>query len=226
MGDLQPSHPVRAGDGNTFNTFSASVIDDAPDVRSFIELAQAGDTEAFGELCRIYETGLLRHAMSLCGNRALAEDLTQDTLVEAWRCLHRYNRRCQLFTWLCAILIHRYRNTLRQKRPAPLSSLVGKDQDDFWNVLERLADPESQPDQMTQAQEQAAHLWECLQTLPSHHQEVIYLRFYVDDSLDGIAVALGCSVGTVKSRLFRALESLRAMHQLNAHSKPLKSGNL
>src|SRR5439155_12223354 len=42
--------------------------------------------------------------------------------------------------------------------------------------------------------------------LPAKHERVIYLRFYVDDSLEGIAAALGCSVGTVKSRLFHALE--------------------
>jgi hypothetical protein len=43
---------------------------------------------------------------------------------------------------------------------------------------------------------------------------VIHLRFYVDDSLEGIAAALGCSVGTVKSRLFNALDKLRAMNAL------------
>jgi len=47
--------------------------------------------------------------------------------------------------------------------------------------------------------------------LPAKHQQVIYLRFYVDDSLEGIAAALGCSVGTVKSRLFHALDKLRGM---------------
>ena len=46
------------------------------------------------------------------------------------------------------------------------------------------------------------------------------LRFYVDDSLEGIAAALGCSVGTVKSRLFHALDKLRAMHALREQREP------
>ncbi len=55
----------------------------------------------------------------------------------------------------------------------------------------------------------------CLQRLSNKHQQVIYLRFYVDESLESIAGALGCSVGTVKSRLFHALEKLRGMTAFN-----------
>jgi RNA polymerase sigma-70 factor (ECF subfamily) len=58
--------------------------------------------------------------------------------------------------------------------------------------------------------------------LPTKHQQVIYLRFYVDNSLEGIAAALGCSVGTVKSRLFHALDKLRGMNALNAQWANLK----
>src|SRR2546425_11887777 len=66
-----------------------------------LERAQSGDADAFCELCRTHEGRLFRQALSLCGETALAEDLAQDTLVEAWRCLRRYNGRCRLFTWLC-----------------------------------------------------------------------------------------------------------------------------
>ena len=85
--------------------------------------ALAGDAEAFGELCRAYETRLVRQAMTLCGDAVLAEELAQDTLVEAWKCLRRYNGRCQFFTWLCAILLNRYRNTVRQRRSRCCSPL-------------------------------------------------------------------------------------------------------
>ena len=56
----------------------------------------------------------------------------------------------------------------------------------------------------------------CIQLLPAKQQQVVYLRFFADDSLEGIAVALGCSVGTVKSRLFHALDKLRGMNALNS----------
>ena len=198
------------------------------DTRSLLGEAQAGDAEAYSDVCRVYETRLLRQAIALCGNATLAEDLAQDTLVEAWKYLRRYNGRCQFFTWLCAILLNRYRNTVRVKRPVPLSSLTGHDRKEFQKNIDRLADQDSSPDQAAQISEQATLVRNCVRALPPKHQQVIYLRFYVDDSLEGIAAALGCSVGTVKSRLFHALDKLRGMNALNAQSVDLKTnvGNL
>jgi len=187
-----------------------------PEPRSLLEAAQGGDARAFGELCRGYETRLLRHAMGLCGNASLAEELAQDALVDAWKSLRRFNGRCQFFTWLCAILLNRYRNTLREKRPLPLAALGGGDLSVYEEHLATLADPAAGPDQAVQLREQAALVRACLATLPPKLEQVIYLRFYVDDSLEEIAGALGCPVGTVKSRLFNALEMLRKMNALGA----------
>ena len=149
--------------------------------------------------------------------------MAQDTLVEAWKCLRRYNGRCQFFTWLCAILLNRYRNLLREKRPLPFSAFARHDHDEFQNKISNLADHDSLPDEAAQLHEQAVRVRNCLQALPAKHQQVIYLRFYVDDSLEGIAAALGCSVGTVKSRLFHALDKLRGMNALNAQFANLKT---
>ena len=193
------------------------------DTRTLLDRARAGDTEAFGEICRSHETRLWRQAIALCGDATLAEDLAQDTLVEAWKCLRRYNGRCQFFTWLCAILLNRYRNTVRTKRPVPVSSLAGDDRKEFQSSIDNLPDQDSSPDQAAQLREQATLVWNCIQALPSKHQQVIYLRFYVDDSLEGIAAALSCSLGTVKSRLFHALEKLRGMNALHAQSVLLKT---
>src|SRR5712671_3450136 len=103
-----------------------------------LEQSRSGDADAFCALCRSYELRLLRQAVSVCGNAAVAEELAQDTLVEAWKSLRRYNGRCQFFTWLCAILLNRYRNTIRQKRPMALSSFASRDQDEIQNGLDRL----------------------------------------------------------------------------------------
>jgi RNA polymerase sigma-70 factor (ECF subfamily) len=189
---------------------------ETPETGSLLDRARAGDCEAFCELCRVYETGLVRQAMALCGNATLAEDLAQDTLVEAWKGLRRYNGRCRFFTWLCAILLHRHRNALRQKRPLSLAAFARRDENELEDRTDRLADDGVSPDQAALAREEAALVRECVQSLPLKHQQVIHLRFYVDDSLEGIAAALGCSVGTVKSRLFHALEKLRAMRGIRA----------
>jgi RNA polymerase sigma-70 factor (ECF subfamily) len=192
------------------------------DKQSLLDQARAGDAEAFGEICRVHETRLLRQAIVLCGNLTLAEDLAQDTLVEAWKCLHRYNGRCEFFTWLCAILLNRYRNALRENRPLPASTLGARDQDEFEKHT-NLTDHAALPDQAVELREQAVLVRQCVQALPVKHQQVIYLRFYVDDSLEGIAVALGCSVGTVKSRLFHALDKLRKMNAFSAQRSDFKT---
>jgi len=193
------------------------------DTRSLLDQARAGDPDAFGEVCRVHENRLLRQAVTLCGNLTLAEDLAQDTLVEAWKCLHRYNGHCQFFTWLCAILLNRYHNLLRQKRPLLFSAFSRHDRDEFQKNIASLADHYSLPDEAVQLCEQAAQMRDCIRTLPAKQQQVIYLRFYADDSLEGIATALGCSVGTVKSRLFHALNRLRNMNAFSAQMSDVKS---
>ena len=187
---------------------------------SLIDRARNGDAEAFCELCHPLETRLLQQALSLCGNASLAEDLAQDTLIEAWKCLRRYNGRCQLFTWLCAILLNRYRNLLRKERTLPFSALSTPGPNESQQSAGQLTAQEPSPDEAVQRREQAALVQRCIQALPRKHQEIIHLRFYVDDSLEGIAAALDCSLGTVKSRLFHALKKLRGM---NAFSDELRS---
>jgi RNA polymerase sigma-70 factor, ECF subfamily len=209
-------------DQDVFILNPAVVQTEMTDTRSLLELAQGGDAEAFGEICRGYETRLFRQSVALCGNAALAEELAQDTLVEAWKCLRRYNGRCQFFTWLCAILLNRYRNTVRQKRPVAWSALGGRDREEFRNNFDNSADDGSLPDGAAESREQAALVRRCIAALPAKHQQVIYLRFYVDESLEGIAEALGCSVGTVKSRLFHALDKLRGMNAIHAQFENLK----
>jgi RNA polymerase sigma-70 factor (ECF subfamily) len=196
--------------------FVETQISDTP---GLLDQARAGDAEAFGEICRIHGTRLLRQAVALCGNLTLAEDLAQDTLVEAWKNLHRYDGRCQFFTWLCAILLNRYRNVLRTNRLQAAATPGMRDQDSAGN----LPDPAALPDQAIELREQAVLVRQCVQALPARHQQVIYLRFYVDDSLEGIAAALGCSVGTVKSRLFHALDKLRKMNAFSTQRSDFKT---
>jgi RNA polymerase sigma-70 factor (ECF subfamily) len=192
------------------------------DTRSLLERARGGDADAFCELCRSLETRLLRQAMSLCGNASLAEDLAQETLIEGWKGLRRYNGRCQFFTWLCAILLNRHRNVLRKGRSLRISTLSRLQADDADDRARQLADPDPLPDEVVERREQALLMHHCIRALPQRHQDVIYLRFYVDDSLEGIATALDCSLGTVKSRLFHALEKLRSMNVLKEQLKTAK----
>lgn len=197
---------------------SAKVVEEV-DSSSLIALAQAGDSDAFCALCRLYEARVLRQAAALCGDTAAAEELAQDTFVTAWKSLRNFHGRCAFFTWLCSILIHLHRDRLRQRRRftrwlAPLDSV------DHKEMVHNLADGVESPAEALVASEHAAFLRQCLNHLPVKHREVVFLRFYAQETLEGIAAALGCSVGTVKSRLFHGLEKLRRMKQLAGKTRP------
>lgn len=186
--------------------------------------SRCGDTDAFCELCRIHEARLFRQAVALCGDAALAEDLAQETLVSAWRGIQKFRGQCRFFTWLCSILVHLHCNVRRKKQPVSFGALSAEEGYDAERHLQQAAEPNCGPDRQLQQREREAILRRALERLPEKHRDVVYLRFHVDASLEDIAAALNCSLGTVKSRLFHALEKLAAMpelKQINHHPESL-----
>jgi len=175
--------------------------------------ARAGEDRAFCLLTEPLQARLLRQATALAGDPSLAEDLVAETLVEAWKSLPRFNGSCRLSTWMYAILLHRHHKSIRRARCRPLSLawLPFFEARDFQDQQANLPAPGPSPAEVLTQNETAARLRECLDRLPEKHRRVILLRFFEDASLPDMAAALGCSVGTVKSRLFHALEKLRKM---------------
>lgn len=175
--------------------------------------ARAGEAGAFCLLIRPLETRLLRQAMGLTNDLSAAEDLVSEVRIRAWKNLARYNETCRLSTWLYAILLHCHQEAARRARSRPIS-LARVPIAEAVALHERQDnDPASAPSPAETAlrNEAAAQLNRCVQILPEKHREVIQLRFFEDASLSDMAAVLGCSVGTVKSRLHHALEKLRKM---------------
>jgi RNA polymerase sigma-70 factor (ECF subfamily) len=114
---------------------------------------------------------------------------------------------------LYAILLHRYQKHVRRMRvrPVPLSWLPLVDARKGLSAQDRLVCPRPAPDRDTALDELAHELKQAVGSLPRRHRDVILLRFFGDASLGEMASVLGCSVGTVKSRLHHALEKLRKM---------------
>ena len=82
--------------------------------RELIDRAQAGEAIAFERLAEQHAARLWRCALALGKDGHWAEDLAQETLVEAWRSLARFDGRCQFSTWLYGILRHRFLKGRRQ----------------------------------------------------------------------------------------------------------------
>jgi RNA polymerase sigma-70 factor (ECF subfamily) len=181
--------------------------------RELLSRACAGESHAFCLLTEPLQARLLRQAVALTGDVSTAEDLVSETLVEAWKSLPRYNQSCRLSTWLYAILLHRHRKSIRraQSRPISLAGLPTLDAQALHEHQANLPSPELSPADALSQSEMGNRLQQCIEQLPEKHRQVILLRFFEDASLSDIAAVLGCSVGTIKSRLHHALENLRKM---------------
>ncbi len=164
--------------------------------------AQAGDAAAFSVLSLRHGERLRRTALAMCRDLHLAQDLAQETLAEAWRSLARFDGRCRFTTWLHGILVHRSHKAVRHAASRP-RLLTREDAPRPESIDVR------SPAAMAELREGAAVLHAAVGALPEEHRAVIELRFFADLPLEEIAAALDVPLGTVKSRLFHALEKLR-----------------
>jgi RNA polymerase sigma-70 factor (ECF subfamily) len=182
-------------------------ISSEEEISRLVSRAQTGDAEAFGEAFQILSAKLHRQAFFLTGDEHEALDLLQETMIEVWRHVGRYDGRARFFTWICSVMAHRHYDWLRRLR-SRARTIVRQ-------TTEVLDEPAiSSPGDWAEHVERARGLRECLETLPAKQRTVVYLRFYAGESLEGIAAITECSVGTVKSRLFNGLERLARMPKL------------
>lgn len=178
--------------------------DDASDL---LALARDGDVAAFSRIMEAEQPRLMVQALAFCGDAHLAQDLVQETMIAAWKSLHRFDGSCRLFTWLYVILLRQHRRSLGWfSRRLPLATLEQQ-------AMAARHEPAT-PDEGGGADAGEAELLRAMMAaLPARHREVIRLSFYAGAGEAEIAAALGISPGTVKSRLHHALEKLRRMKE-------------
>lgn len=177
------------------------------EISRLVRRAQANDAEAFGDLFEVLGGKLHRQAFFLAGDAQQALDLLQETMVEAWKHIGRYDGRARFFTWVCSVMAHRHYDWLRRWRVRAAAILAEKEE-------AREESAGRSPAEDAEEVERARLLRTCLVALPAKQRTVVYLRFYAGESLEGIAALAKCSVGTVKSRLFHGLERLARMQRL------------
>jgi RNA polymerase sigma-70 factor (ECF subfamily) len=153
--------------------------------------AQRGSREALGALFDRHWPQVWRAAYGICGDRELANDAAQDAFLRAAAALARFDRRRPLEPWLVRIAVNRTLDLLRKRR-----TLVPEDEAPEPFVLE-LA-------------EQDEELWAALRALDPERRAVVALHYWFDYTTPQIAEVLGVPLGTVNSRLARALRDLRA----------------
>lgn len=177
-----------------------------PTVESeLIRRVQAGELQAFQQIAGEHSESLFHCALTLCRDRQLAEDIAQETLLEAWKSIGRFDGRCQFSTWLYGILRHRF---LKARQRAARRVVMESSPD----VQPSSALTAVNPTRDSERAEDAERVQKAVAALPDEHRQVIELRFFADAKLDDIAAALDIPLGTVKSRLHNGLEKLRQLN--------------
>ena len=160
-----------------------------PDPRT-VQQARAGDLRAFEELVRLYQAEVFRFAWHLTRDRTLAEDVTQDTFLRAFRFIHGYRGGQRFGSWLFAIARNCSMDALRKR--GTIAEHDGRE-------------PRVTPDPSTRAELDAA-----LAAVSAEHRDAFLLVEVFGLSYQEAADVLGVAVGTVKSRMFRARRALCA----------------
>jgi RNA polymerase sigma-70 factor (ECF subfamily) len=174
-----------------------------------VKQVQAGDVAAFDRLIVKYRERVFGVVYNLTANREDASDLTQDAFIKAFQSINRFQGNCSFFTWLYRIAVNTSLSHLRKNRLRTFFSLE-KIHEDGTNVqiLDQLTDKKG-ADRDTYLQELKEKLNEALQKLSIPHRTVITL-FEIDGlSHSEIAEIMGCSEGTVRSRLHYAKQFLQ-----------------
>jgi RNA polymerase sigma-70 factor (ECF subfamily) len=175
----------------------------------------AGDDAAFVQIMERYRTRIFTVTLGLLRNRADAEEITQDTFIRAHRGLARFRGDSSLATWLYRIAVNLARNRywyfFRRRRQDTLSLDCALSDDNSGTFSDLVADVSPDPAQETATGEFTDLIDACMQKLDARHREILTLRNVLNRSYEEIAQALGVNVGTVKSRIARARENLRAL---------------
>src|SRR5262245_10224139 len=174
---------------------------------------QAGDTEAFDELVTRYRTRVFGMIYNMVHSEQDAWDLAQDSFLKAWKSIKRFRGRSSFYTWIYRIVTNVTIDWLRKKQVKG----SGAEFDD--SIQLKQIDPASRtvpkaaasPHQRMERGEIRARIDEAIAQLSPEHRAVILMKETEDMQYHEIAEALGCSIGTVMSRLFYARKKLQTL---------------
>jgi RNA polymerase sigma-70 factor, ECF subfamily len=187
--------------------FSAFMTDDA---KALAHRLKRRDPELLDLLIEQYQFRLFRYLLHLTANRERAEDFFQETWLRVLERGHQYDGKWKFEAWLFAIARNLVLDWHRRKKPQSIDSLAGPEEDATFDIKDEHS--ESPLEQVLNA-EQKSGVQQSLEKVPAVYREVLVLRFQEELQLDEIAGVTGAPISTVKSRLYRGLDALKAAMQ-------------
>jgi RNA polymerase sigma-70 factor (ECF subfamily) len=191
---------------------SAAVNGDLLEVRvdrEVLTAARAGDEQAFVQLTAPHRSLLHAHCYRLLGSLHDADDALQETMLRAWRGIHRFEPRAPLAAWLYRIATNVCLRMLEQRSRQTAATVDARLEPYPDRLLEELPSPERGPDALVEAREAIGLAFvAAMQLLPPKQRAALVLRDVLGWSAREVADVLGDSVAAVNSALQRARERL------------------
>ena len=186
--------------------------------QQLVQRAQRGDLRAFDLLVLKYQGRIAALVSRYVSDAGEVEDVTQEAFIKAYRALEKFRGDSAFYTWLYRIAANAAKNHLVAKGRRPGADATIEDAEAFeeGGMLSESASPEA----LAMGSELAEVVESALNALPDELKAALMLREFDGLSYDDIADVLGCPVGTVRSRIFRAREAIdqRVKEQISGGS--------
>jgi RNA polymerase sigma-70 factor (ECF subfamily) len=179
-----------------------------PTDRELVELARAGNAQAFGTIVQRYQRRIFRLAFHLVRSGAEAEDVTQETFVRAYQALDRFDGRSEPFTWIYRIAVNLSLNAIRARKPK--RDAVPADDPRIEGLLaEHRSSHGSDPARIAQERQLTKALCEGIDKLSDTLRTTLVLVCIDGMGHEEAARVLDCPEGTVAWRVHEARRKLR-----------------
>jgi RNA polymerase sigma-70 factor (ECF subfamily) len=164
----------------------------------------AGNDDAIAMLVRQYETGVFRLALSIVGDQAEANEITQETFIAALRALPSYQEQQSFKAWLYKIALNHSRSHLRKRK------VLERLRTTLTAIFQLETQKQLLPEEAIVQNEKEAVIWNSLNHLDERHRTVVILRYFHELSIAEISEILSLNEGTIHSRLYSARDKLRS----------------
>lgn len=174
----------------------------ASQLESLLNRIAQGDEQAFTTLYRHYQRFVYAYLRHRVIDADAIEEILQDTLHAVFQKPLAYDGRSKFSTWLCSIANHKVGDWARRRR----RQVETEDADE--DFIETVADPDWDFLAQIAREQEMQVLRDCMDALPEKQRIALFWTFFEDEALETVAERQECPVGTVKSRLFNARQSV------------------
>jgi len=175
--------------------------------KDLVKRVQAGDKRAFDLLVLKYQHKIIKLVLRFVRDPMEAQDVAQEAFIKAYRAIGSFRGDSAFYTWMYRIAANSAKNYLVSQSRRPPAMGVDASEAEQYAVDTRLKE-KTTPEGLLMTDELKQVIFRTIESLPDDLREAITLREMEGMSYEDIAMVMGCPVGTVRSRIFRARDAI------------------